>query len=222
MFGLRVRRNSRAKWRRGKEFARRGNRWVVLRTQWPTMEAATAALERYRKRGWQGHPFEIELPLRLRALAEAKKLDGIREQGGNNQGAAVMAIIRATGGTGPEPWCGDAMAFCYRKAGSKVVSRSWAAVRFLGWLTGQVVVRVRRMLPGMLVVFTFDHVGMLIRYCDAEGSEMPEATATHVLTAEGNTGASGAISDSAGGGDGFYYGKIREIALVKHGVEVLR
>lgn len=164
-----------------------------------------------------------ERPLRLRALAEAHKLLalGIMEVGGNNMGKAVLEIIRANGGTGPESWCGDLVAFVYRKAGSKVVQRGWAAVRFLGFLTGMKVVGVRSMLPGYILCYVFDHTGIFVGYCDAEGREMPASTATHVKAIEGNTGRAGAVSDSKTGGDGLYE-KIRPITLVARGVAVTR
>jgi hypothetical protein len=131
------------------------------------------------------------LPMRLRALDVAESLVGVMEIGGNNQGPMVSKIIRANGGTGPEPWCGDFVAYCYQRAGSKAVTRSWAAVRLLGSVVG--VKRVQKPLAGDLVRFTFDHVGMFVRDQGA-----------FIETIEGNTGASGAVSDSATGGDGVY------------------
>lgn len=131
------------------------------------------------------------LPMRLRALRVAETLVGVMEVGGNNQGPMVMRIIRANGGVGPEPWCGDFVAYCYRQAGSKAVTRSWASVRLLGGVLG--VKRVRKPLAGDLVRFTFDHVGIFVKDQGA-----------FIETIEGNTGASGAVSDSATGGDGVY------------------
>lgn len=160
-------------------------------------------------------------PLRLKALAEAGKLIGIMELGGNNMGTAVLEIIRANGGTGPEAWCGDFVAYVYRKAGSKVVQRGWAAVRLLGFLTGMKVIGARSMLPGMIVCYTFDHTGIFVEYCNAGGTRMPALSATHIKAREGNTGRSGAVSDSKTGGDGVYE-KIRPIGLVARGVAVSR
>ena len=68
-------------------------------------------------------------PLRERAYRVAATLVGVMEHGGNNMGETVTKIIRANGGEGPEPWCGDFQAYCYRHAGSKAVTRAWAAVR---------------------------------------------------------------------------------------------
>jgi hypothetical protein len=106
------------------------------------------------------------------------KLVGIMEVGGNNMGQAVLSLIRENGGTGPESWCGDFDAHCYRHAGSKVVQRGWAAVRFLGFLTGMKIVSARDAMPGDIVCFTFDHTGLLRRKIDAGVIE----------TVEGNTG----------------------------------
>lgn len=160
-------------------------------------------------------------PMRLRALAEARKLVGIMEVGGNNMGQSVLEIIRANGGTGPEAWCGDTVAWIYRKAGSKVVQRAWAAVRWLGFLTGMKVVGVRQMLPGNIVCYTFDHTGVFVDYCNSVGTPMPASQATHIKAIEGNTGRAGAVSDSSTGGDGVYE-KIRPINLVSRGVAVTR
>jgi hypothetical protein len=113
------------------------------------------------------------------------------EEGGNNQGPMVMKIIRANGGAGPEPWCGDTMAYCYRQAGSKAVTRLWASVFYLGRIGG--VVKTSSPVQGDLVRFTFDHVGMFVR--DLGGGM--------IETIEGNTGSSGAVSDGDGG-DGVY------------------
>lgn len=157
------------------------------------------------------------LSLRQRALREAKRCVGIMEQGGNNRGAAVMRIIRANGGTGPEPWCGDFVAHCYRVAGSKSVQRAWASVSWLGRVRGTFTVPRPR--AGDIVCFTFDHTGIVVTYCDANGKRANRRSATHVRTIEGNTGASGAVSDSTTGGDGVYV-KIRSLDLVARWVRV--
>lgn len=157
--------------------------------------------------------------LRLKALAHAKSQVGVMEHGGNNQGAKVLRFIRKNGGTGPEPWCGDFMAWCYRRAGSKVVQRGWAAVRFIGYMTGMGIVRRPR--AGDLVCFTFDHVGMFVTYCTRTGLPAARKHATHIRTIEGNTGASGAVSDSSTGGDGVYV-KIRPLSQVARFVRVYR
>ena len=148
-------------------------------------------------------------PLRHRAYRVAKSLVGVMEQGGNNQGAMVAKIITANGGVGPEPWCGDFMAYCYRLAGSRSVTRAWASVRLLGTVAG--VRRTSSPQTGDLVRFSFDHVGMF--ECDNGNGT--------ITTIEGNTGASGALSDSATGGDGVYR-KVRAKSLVSDYLRVSR
>jgi cell wall-associated NlpC family hydrolase len=113
------------------------------------------------------------------------------EHGGNNRGAQVEAIIKANGGDVGEPWCGDFVAHCARTAGSTAVTRAWASVRALRTIAG--VHPTTKPTPGDLVTFTFDHVGI---YVGNHGNE--------IETIEGNTGSSGAVSDSANGGDGVY------------------
>lgn len=144
-----------------------------------------------------------------RAYRVAAGLVGVMEEGGNNRGTMVMKIIQTNGGSGPEPWCGDFVAYCYRLAGSKTVTRSWASVRLLGGVTG-----VRRTVTpkrGDLVRFTFDHVGMYVRDC-SDGT---------IETVEGNTGSSGAVSDSKTGDDGVYR-KRRAKSLVNDYLRVTR
>jgi hypothetical protein len=136
-----------------------------------------------------------------KALDVARTLIGVMEQGGNNTGPIVDKIIRANSGTIGEPWCGDFVAFAYRIAGSKLVQRLWASVYYLGQLAGINKVAVPR--PGDLVRFTFDHVGLFEKDL-GNGS---------IQTIEGNTGASGAVSDSSTGGDGVYR-KVRAKSLV--------
>lgn len=172
------------------------HKWEKLRDQ---AKVKIAAIDRART------------PMRIRALAEMEKLVGIMEVGGNNMGRRVMAIIRANGGTGPESWCGDTVAFAYRAAGSKVVQRGWAAVRFLGFMTGMRVVSYADALPGDIVCYTFDHTGIL-------KSKLGHG---EIETIEGNTGSSGAVSESATGGDGVYI-KRRSTNLVARYVRVTR
>lgn len=148
-------------------------------------------------------------PLRLRAYDVAAGLVGVMEQGANNAGPMVSKIIRANGGLGPEAWCGDLAAYVYRLAGSKAVTRAWASVRLVGLLAG-----VRRVLvpsQGDLVRFRFDHIGLFVR-------DLGDGT---IETIEGNTGASGAVSDSITGGDGVYR-KVRSKTLVSDYLRVTR
>jgi hypothetical protein len=147
--------------------------------------------------------------LQTRAFRIAENLVGVMESGGNNMGEKVSEIIRANGGTGPEPWCGDFVAYAYKNAGSKAVTRSWAAVRLLSGVAGIKFTSTPK--RGDLVRFTFDHVGMFDRD-NGDGT---------ITTIEGNTGASGAVSDSATGGDGVYR-KIRDKSLVADYLRVTR
>ena len=146
--------------------------------------------------------------LQKRALRAADALVGVMEQGGNNTGPMVNKIIKANGGDIGEPWCGDFIAYCYRQAGSKAVTRSWASVRLLGGVQG--VRRVKTPQAGDLVRFNFDHVGMYVK-----------EAGMFIETIEGNTGASGAVSDSKTGGDGVYR-KRRAKSLVNDYLRVTR
>jgi hypothetical protein len=150
-------------------------------------------------------------PLRELAWREAMKLVGVMEVGGNNAGAEVAEIIRESYGqpSARPPWCGYTMGTCYRRAGSKLVDWRWGAVRLLSLIPGLGIVRVPK--RGNLVRFAFDHVGMFVRWVDDNTIE----------TIEGNTGSSGAVSDSKTGGDGVYR-KHRSVALVKDFINVPR
>lgn len=198
----------------------RAPRYITRTTGYRTQAAAIAKLAALRRDGYAGHITRIDW-LRPIALQNARRLIGLMEHGGNNQGERVMQIIRENGGTGPEPWCGDFVAKCYRDAGSRAVTRSWAAVRLLGGIGGMRVLDRRDGKPGDLIRFAFDHVGILEAYTDANGHEMPAERATHAQTIEGNTGASGAVSDSSTGGDGVYR-KLRPLSLVADCVMVLK
>jgi hypothetical protein len=147
--------------------------------------------------------------LRERAYKVADGLVGVMETGGNNAGPTVAKIIAANGGAGPEPWCGDFVAYCYRNAGSHGVERTWASVKELG--KDADVHAVPDPERGDLVRFNFDHVGMFVRRIDPRTIE----------TIEGNTGASGAVSDSKTGGDGVYR-KHRAASLVTDYLRVER
>jgi hypothetical protein len=167
----------------------------------------------YARRVVQRH---TPLPLRERAFHEAVTQVGIMESGGNNAGIPLVRYERPNGATGPESWCGDFQAWCYRMAGSKAVTRSWAAVRLLGAVVG--VKATKDPEQGDLVRYDFPgeplgHVGMFDCFCNAAGGQVPRAQATHIRTIEGNTGSVGAVSDSKTGGDGVYR-KVRDLALV--------
>lgn len=125
-------------------------------------------------------------PLHERAYDIAASQVGVVESGGNNRGVPFERYQKPNGASGPEAWCGDFMAWCYRKAGSKSVVRAWAAVRLLLPLTG--LKRTSKPVRGDLVRFTFDHVGMFV-----------EDLGAYIETIEGNTGDSGEVSDSPNG-----------------------
>lgn len=163
-----------------------------------------------------------QMPVRARALSVARTMLDVRERGGNNRGREVEAIIRKNGGKPGEAWCGDFVAACYLDAGSKAVTRAWAAVRSLGRITGmRVMSGIRSARAGDIIVFSFDHTGLIVGYCNASGRVMARGAATHIRTIEGNTGASGARSDSVAGGDGVHE-RIRDIGLAERMVRVTR
>lgn len=161
----------------------------------PRSRVLRKALRRWRHKLALANP-----PLRKRALAEALRLVGVMEGPFNNRGREVERIIAEGGGLPGQAWCGWFVAACYKRAGSKAVDWHWGAVRLMFPLPK--VVRVEHPLPGDLVRFKFDHVGLFI---SDHGNS--------IKTVEGNTGATGAVSDSKTGGDGVYI-KHRDKALV--------
>ena len=161
-----------------------------------------------------GYNLNMLKPKLLRERAILNSLDdvGITEKGGNNRGRDVERIIKANGGVVGEPWCGDAVAAWYLEAGSKSVTRSWASVSALSRLLTRIKLlnNVRR---GHVVIYDFDHTGLFLRWVD-KGKGIFEAV-------EGNTGDSGAVSDSKTGGDGVKI-KQRNLSQVTHFYRVLR
>lgn len=162
------------------------HRYLARRKQGKQARKLKKAMNRWRIKAFR------RPPLRSRALKVAQSLIGVMEHGGNNRGETVSKIIRENGGGGPEPWCGDFVAYCYRHAGSKRVQRAWASVAALRGLLG--INAAGKPQPGDLVRFTFDHVGLFEK----------DLGNGYIQTIEGNTGASGAVSDSSTGGDGVY------------------
>lgn len=148
-------------------------------------------------------------PLRIRANEKAEAYIGVMEHGGNNRGEAVEEIIRIGGGLAGQAWCGWFNAATYKQAGSKMVDWHWGAVRLLSAVPGIGIVRVPK--RGNIVRYKFDHEGQFVRWVDDHTIE----------TIEGNTGASGAVSDSKTGGDGVYR-KHRDISLVQDFINVPR
>ena len=149
--------------------------------------------------------------LRQRAFANAVELLGVQEVGGNNAGPMVSRIIKANGGAGPEPWCGDFAAFVYRLAGSDIVkagpNRLWA---YVPWMTRTNVTKTTDPKRGDLVRYDWnadrvqDHVGLFDRWIE------PGKT---FYAVEGNTGKDPNVSDSTAGGDGVHR-RVRSIGLV--------
>ncbi len=151
-------------------------------------------------------------PLRERAwkYMQADIDAKITEHGGNNRGVEVEKRIKANGGVPGEPWCGDQVAYVYLKAGAKSVTRSWAAVRLLE----RVLTKVLRPKLGHVVTYTFDHTGLFKTWA-------PEKGKGWFFAGEGNTGDSGAASDSRTGGDGVKL-KLRHTSQVAGFWRVLR
>lgn len=136
-----------------------------------------------------------------RAWTVAGSLLAVREVGGNNVGPMVTKIIRANGGTGPEPWCGDFVAYCYTLARSKAVQRGWAATTLIGRLQGLTVIPLDQAHQGDILVFDFgtgtpEHMGLY-------GKRLPGGA---LQTREGNTTNAGAdnVSDAGSTSDGVY------------------
>jgi len=150
--------------------------------------------------------------LRIDAHKYALAAVGIVEAGGNNVGKDVEKIIEANGGERGEPWCGDFVAYCYLLAGSKSVVRLWAAVRYLERLLTKVQL-LRNVKRGHVVIYNFDHTGIFHRWIN-------KAAGTFEAI-EGNTGDTGAVSDSKNGRDGVKI-KQRSLSQVSSYRRVLR
>jgi tellurite resistance protein len=148
-------------------------------------------------------------PLQAKAYAEARKLVGVMEVGGNNRGAKVLEVIHYAGGPGPEAWCVDFVIWCYGHAGSGAVRPGFTrAVRFM---KAAGLVQTSTPKRGDIVRYSFDHTGLFVKD-NGNGT---------ITTIEGNTGRSGAVSDSSTGGDGVYL-KVRSKSLVRDYLRVTR
>lgn len=172
------------------EYAQRWLRGTRARMPW------MVRLSRERRpqvREWRKEQKGLNLSLAERAMREAERLIGVMEEGGNNVGRQVEMIIASGGGIRGQAWCGWFVAHCYKTAGSKSVTWQWGAVRLLWPLLG--IEKVSQPERGDLVRFVFDHVGLFDKWV---------ARLVELETVEGNTGASGAVSDSKTGGDGVY------------------
>lgn len=135
-------------------------------------------------------------PLREKAFLIAEGMIGVMEEGGNNTGPEVDKIIRANGGVIGEPWCGDFVAYCYRKAGSTKVDRAWASVNAIETGNQGDFTRITNPGRGDIVTFSFSHTGHFSHWINRKQGLF--------ATIEGNTGSVGATSDSLTGGDGVY------------------
>jgi hypothetical protein len=145
------------------------------------------------------------------ALQAALHEVGVRERGANNQGARVNDYQRADSLPGVGyAWCNSFIDFCYEVVGrpltelgnSASVDYTLHAALNHGWVE-------ESPHDADLVVFNFSHIGFV---------KHPVNKAT-LETVEGNTGASGAVSDSKGGGDGVYH-KLRPSFLAKAFIKV--
>lgn len=191
---------------------------VQRNIRWPSSRTPAALLRAIQRRRGARAVNAID-SLRERAHREATRLLGVMEKGGNNVGPEVEAIIVEGGGVRGQAWCGWFCACVYKRAGSLAVTWRWGAVRL--YLPGSGLRRTSNPLEGNLVRFTFDHIGIFECWCDAGGIEVPRAAATHIRTIEGNTGRTGAVSDSATGGDGVYR-KVRARSLIRDFVHISR
>jgi len=146
--------------------------------------------------------------LRERALTEARKDVGLMEHGGNNRGKRLERLVHYIGGAVGAPWCGYAVAAWYRRAGSKYAGSVWGYVYAIA---GRGTHKTASPQPGDIVVYNFGHTGLFVRWLKNG----------NFLAVEGNTGASGAVSDSTTGGDGVYE-KERNRRQVLHFLRVER
>jgi len=159
--------------------------------------------------------------LQERAYAVAASLLGTMEVGGNNCGPMVTRIIKVNGGTGPEPWCGDFVAYCYRLANCVAVGggpqRLFAYVPWMTRLAG--VKKTTSPVRGDIIRFNWnpgdgvpDHTGIFERWAVAGRT---------FYAIEGNTGKDPNVSDSTGGGDGVHR-RLRSVTLVNDFLHVAR
>lgn len=147
---------------------------------------------------------------RLAILKAAEHEVGVREHGANNHGPKVQEYQThdSLPGSG-YAWCNSFVDFCMDVSGCEHIAHKLgrsASVELtfhngvnLGWYRAPGLAPQ----PGWLVVYTFSHIGIVKD--PAQGS---------IETIEGNTGPTGAVSDSKGGGDGVY-DKIRSTSLVR-------
>ncbi len=156
-------------------------------------------------------------PLREKAWAEAGKCVGARESWDKNRGPLIDQVIRYAKGDLGEPYCVDGVIWCYGRAGSQVVRPGYTrAVRYM-LVPG--VARTSSPSRGDIVRFTFDHTGLFggwRRYALGKLVPCPKALATHFVSREFNTSASGSTtSDPAHDGTDGVYEKVRQRSLAQ-------
>jgi hypothetical protein len=153
---------------------------------------------------------ESMISYRQLALDEALKEVGVRESGGNNRGERVewFQTFDSLAGEG-YAWCASFVVAMFAKVGRPLVelgrtpSVYWLHeyAKKLGWI-------VTDPRPGDIVIYTFSHTGIVYSF-----------SPTGIYAVEGNTGATGAVSDSKLGGDGVYR-KYRASSLCKAFIRV--
>ena len=95
---------------------------------------------RLKAAGSRGHvTHRLAFPGRHAAGPEA--FSSVRGMAGTIAGGRRQRSSGANQGAAGEPWCGDSRRGLHRKAGSRAVTRSWAAVRLLGAVVGVRVIR---------------------------------------------------------------------------------
>jgi hypothetical protein len=130
------------------------------------------------------------------AVAIARKYVGVTEQpAGSNWGPTVSKFILYTGYTFPVYWCGCFVAWCVGNAGAKIPTL--IRLGYTGYITadanantnGLTAVSFDNARPGDIVVYSFDHIGLVER---VEGDTL--------YAIEGNTSPGESGSQSNGGG----------------------
>lgn len=143
------------------------------------------------------------------ALRELQKLVGVHEEGRNNHGHLVDIIEHADTLPGDGySWCQSTQNYAWLKANGELLAGGTASVYFfVSWAA----ISKRRALINPLggprrgdhVTFAFhgggpyDHVGQIERV-------LRVGPVMYLVTIEGNTGATGSVSDPGTGRDGIY------------------
>jgi hypothetical protein len=131
-----------------------------------------------------------------KAVAIARKFIGVTEQPeGSNWGPTVGKFITYTGYTFPVYWCGCFVCYCVGNAGAKIPSK--IRLGYTGYITADANANVNGLSavsfdnarPGDIVVYSFDHIGLV---------EQVSGDILHAI--EGNTSSGTSGSQSNGGG----------------------